>query len=191
MYLNLFLIHRSLSEVQQSHHEIKTIKLYTLSVWERAKSFLWSINFLNKFCFVMHWCNLLINYFYYITLLHQGFSCHGEALLYSVTNRQAAKDLIGPVRQRLANYNKTVWQTDVESIQVRLLLILNRGYQMSVGLTLIMLNFLNEIICKFLALSIISFRDIKRKTWRWSANSIIRAWLYTGGKYWTLSVLAG
>ena len=42
-----------------------------------------------------------------------------------------------------------------------------------------------------LALSIIIFRDIKMKTWRWSANSIEPgqtaqmcglAWLYTGGK---------
>ena len=44
------------------------------------------------------------------------------------------------------------------------------------------------------------FRDIKMKTWNWSANSIepgqtarmcSLAWLYTGGKGYSLSVLAG
>ena len=35
------------------------------------------------------------------------------------------------------------------------------------------LNFLNEyFLSTFLALSIISFKDIKIKTWRWSANII-------------------
>ena len=39
-------------------------------------------------------------------------------------------------------------------------------------LTLTMPNFLNEIsVPTFLALSIISFRYIKMKTWRWSSNS--------------------
>ena len=44
-------------------------------------------------------------------------------------------------------------------------------------LTLTMPNFLNEIILlTFLALSIISFRDIKMKTWRWSANCTFAKW---------------
>ena len=47
-------------------------------------------------------------------------------------------------------------------------------------LTLTMPNFLNGIThLPFLALSIISFRDIKMKTWSWSANSIeLRLALY-------------
>ena len=68
-------------------------------------------------------------------------------------------------------------------------------------LTLIMPNFLNEIILPtFLSLSIIIFKDVKIWTWSWSANSIEpgqTAWmcrlalLYTGGKGQSLSVLAG
>lgn len=49
--------------------------------------------------------------------LHKrGFHCHGEALLHSVTNRQAAKNLIGPVRQKLANYSTDLWDKDMRSI---------------------------------------------------------------------------
>ena len=62
-------------------------------------------------------------------------------------------------------------------------------------------NLLNGIIhLTFLALSIISFRDIKMRSLSWSANStepgqtaqmFSLAWLYTGGKDLSLSVLAG
>ncbi|XP_045213506.2 ankyrin-3-like [Mercenaria mercenaria] len=50
-------------------------------------------------------------------LRNRGFCCHGEALLYSVTTRQAAKDLIGPVRHKLASYSKDLWQKDLDSIE--------------------------------------------------------------------------
>ena len=68
-------------------------------------------------------------------------------------------------------------------------------------LTLTMPNFLNGIFHPpFLELSIIIFSDVKMKTQSWSANSIEPgvtarmcrlAWLYTGGKGYSLSVLAG
>ena len=59
-------------------------------------------------------------------------------------------------------------------------------------LTINLLNFLNEIIqFPFLELTIIIFRDIKMRSWSWSANSIEPgqtarmfrlAWIYTGRK---------
>ena len=52
---------------------------------------------------------------------------------------------------------------------------MSRFCNYNILLTLTMLNFLNEIILlTFLALSIISFRDIKIKTWRWSQQ--YRTW---------------
>ena len=64
-------------------------------------------------------------------------------------------------------------------------------------LTLNLLNFLNGIIhLPVLEMSIINFRNIKMRTWSWTANSIEPcqtpqmcrvAWLYTGGKSWSLS----
>ena len=61
-----------------------------------------------------------------------------------------------------------------------------------ISLTFNLLNFVNGIIhLSFLGLSIIIFRDIKMRTWSWSADSIEPsqiartcrlAWLYIGGK---------
>ena len=69
------------------------------------------------------------------------------------------------------------------------------------GLTLNLLNFLNWIIhLPFLELYIIMLRDIKTKTWSWSANSVEPGqtvwmcrltWLYTGGKGLSHLVPAG
>ena len=64
------------------------------------------------------------------------------------------------------------------------------------SLTLNLLNFLNGIIhLPFLDLSIIIFKDTKMRSWSWSTNSIEHgqnarmcrlAWLYTGGKSWSV-----
>ncbi|XP_052819925.1 ankyrin-2-like isoform X2 [Mya arenaria] len=50
-------------------------------------------------------------------LKHRGFICHGEALLQCVATRQAAKDLIGPVRLKLANHSTDLIHKDLETCQ--------------------------------------------------------------------------
>ncbi|KAH3864406.1 ankyrin-3-like [Dreissena polymorpha] len=50
-------------------------------------------------------------------LKDKGFSYHGEALLHSVCTRQAAKDLIGPVRLKLANQSASLLQDDMATCE--------------------------------------------------------------------------